>query len=804
MIKNSLNKKLKHLTKNILTIVCAPNGSGKTSSIKQYLQESNTMYMWANVNCSDDVQVIWEELIDFALQKEYGPRVLSGSQCPKTIQQCQAILDVWDTYLKQHLVIVIDDYEDQSCEHFTNFLCVLSRCESRFVHFIVVTAMLQDFQLLKIYEESNAKHFNARDFQLNEMDIQRLAKQKKIALSKQEINEISTFTSGWLPAIDIALRSIQNGGTIYTTSGLNELMHNIHFKQYSEEVKEGLMKLSILKEFTLEQAYYICESKATIRELDYLEANKIYIKKKDFQSFRFTPLFSEFLKQALIVSEIDYQFLYRKAGNWFLQKGDSINALTMYLEGNHFIDIIHLIEHNEYSLIHKVPKLMVEIFKRMPKEYKYYYPYVYLMHIYELITNVDSTSGKKLLERFYTDLKRGKYQEEDTQLLAEYYLICAVCQFNDNEKMLKYFHLAYKTFGNRSSKVAYPRMIASFGSCHLLYLYHNKLGNLKNLVDIANHEATKVAMMLGGVTSGFEYQVQAEYLFTTGAYEQVIGYAEVAYKEAYLHKQTSICICSLFVQARCALLLGDKEVYIKAVSKLRELHKNVSLEILKHELDCALAYLYLVQNHCDYVADWIVEGDVSDVKIMHEAWAISFVMMILYHLKQEDYDKVKICCDIAELSLAKKNQLLGLLFVHLGRSVLYFRIDDEAAAFAHWEKAMEIAKADHIVSVFIEFYDLLFEVFEAVPKKDEYALYLWDLVKSRKRKERKTNPFAHLTNKEMEVVALFVDSMTAKEVADSLVLSENTVRTHVKNVYAKLDITKKTELVQLYEQYKKY
>ncbi len=553
MIKNSLAKKFERLNENLLTIVCAPDGSGKTSSINRFLQQMKWDHVLVNITQTSDMSLVWKELLQEACEKQYAPKSICRANYPKTLQSVKSVIEKWDAHLKDHLVVVVDDYEDQKCVAFTEFLCSLSRLHSKHLHFIVLTQRIRDFQLLKIFEENNTPHLFGRDFKLNEADVLGIAKKRNITLSKEEAKEVLEFSAGWLPAIDIAFRSIQNGGTLYTTSGLHELMQKGSFKNYSDEVKEGLMKLSVLKEFSLEQALYICESKATIRELDNLEMNKMYVKKKNLQKFHFTSSFGESLKQALMMSDIDSSLVYRRAGNWFLLRGDRINALMMYWEGNNFIDIIHVIESNEYSLIHEAPKLVVDIFKRMPMEYKYNYPYIYLMHIFDLITNIDNNSGKKLLERFYEDLQEGYYKEDKQQLLGEYYLMKAVSHFNNSKAMLENFQLACEAFQDGHSKVAYPMMIASFGSCHILYLYHNQLGQLGELVKTANKEAKNISRIFQGVTSGFEYQVSAEYNFMIGNYEQVLGYAEVAYKEAFLQKQTSLCICSLFVQARCAI-----------------------------------------------------------------------------------------------------------------------------------------------------------------------------------------------------------------------------------------------------------
>lgn len=55
----------------------------------------------------------------------------------------------------------------------------------------------------------------------------------------------------------------------------------------------------------------------------------------------------------------------------------------------------------------------------------------------------------------------------------------------------------------------------------------------------------------------------------------------------------------------------------------------------------------------------------------------------------------------------------------------------------------------------------------------------------------------NLTERESEIVGLLLKGRTYKMVAEELFLSENTVKTHIKNIYSKLNINSKAELIKL-------
>ncbi|HOS68749.1 MAG TPA: LuxR C-terminal-related transcriptional regulator [Bacillota bacterium] len=54
-----------------------------------------------------------------------------------------------------------------------------------------------------------------------------------------------------------------------------------------------------------------------------------------------------------------------------------------------------------------------------------------------------------------------------------------------------------------------------------------------------------------------------------------------------------------------------------------------------------------------------------------------------------------------------------------------------------------------------------------------------------------------LTERESEIAALLLKGRTYKMIADELYLSENTIKTHIKNIYSKFNIQSKTELIKL-------
>ncbi len=118
-------------------------------------------------------------------------------------------------------------------------------------------------------------------------------------------------------------------------------------------------------------------------------------------------------------------------------------------------------------------------------------------------------------------------------------------------------------------------------------------------------------------------------------------------------------------------------------------------------------------------------------------------------------------------------------------------------------EALEDAACDNILMSFVLYHsrisDLLKEVFRIqattktnIPKKliDKLKLAL-----EKREKFKKINAESGLSDRELDTLKLIAEDMTNQEIADRLFISLNTVKTHLKNVFLKLEADSRTKAV---------
>ncbi|GMQ59748.1 hypothetical protein AN1V17_41480 [Vallitalea sediminicola] len=75
-----------------------------------------------------------------------------------------------------------------------------------------------------------------------------------------------------------------------------------------------------------------------------------------------------------------------------------------------------------------------------------------------------------------------------------------------------------------------------------------------------------------------------------------------------------------------------------------------------------------------------------------------------------------------------------------------------------------------------------------------YTIYITENPQSKKINDEKLINYK-LTKREIEIIDLLLKGLTNNEMADSLFLSSHTIRTHIQNIYSKMNVTNRTALL---------
>lgn len=133
-------------------------------------------------------------------------------------------------------------------------------------------------------------------------------------------------------------------------------------------------------------------------------------------------------------------------------------------------------------------------------------------------------------------------------------------------------------------------------------------------------------------------------------------------------------------------------------------------------------------------------------------------------------------------SRAKSIACIPLKFKGIGMGVLY--IENEFSPEFYTKEQLELLEM-------ISEQMLLAKLTQAFTEQD-YAAHRYD---------SNCDSIELLSDREIEVLKLVAEGMTNQEIAEKLVISHNTVKTHMKNIYSKFKVSRRVQLVEKAKEY---
>lgn len=196
------------------------------------------------------------------------------------------------------------------------------------------------------------------------------------------------------------------------------------------------------------------------------------------------------------------------------------------------------------------------------------------------------------------------------------------------------------------------------------------------------------------------------------------------------------------------------------------------------------------------------EGMSIGEKITHanETAYISFAHILLDENRLEDAEKLlSKLHDQAE----KGKRVERLIDIKILYAIMYKSMEQRETAISSLMQAIELASEENIITYFIskraQIEDLLQEVYKIqatretrIPKQ-----YLENLQIAFKKRESlsKRRDDNELSSREIDTLKLIALGLSNQEIADKLFISQNTVKTHLKNVNLKLETDSRTMAV---------
>jgi len=155
--------------------------------------------------------------------------------------------------------------------------------------------------------------------------------------------------------------------------------------------------------------------------------------------------------------------------------------------------------------------------------------------------------------------------------------------------------------------------------------------------------------------------------------------------------------------------------------------------------------------------------------------------------------------------LAEKHEFVDLAIYYWSLKALLLDLNNQVKnAIAALNKALDLAYPGGFIRVFIDLGKPMRDLIQKSLAYEPHMIYKRRLLLafSDDRIEQQTSVSPsheitiELTPREFEILQLIATGMSNKAIQEHLMLSKNTVRTHIKNLYSKLGVHSRTQAVQ--------
>lgn len=793
-----------------LTIVEAPMGYGKTTAIREYLNNSDCHVLWQRIDDSDKIN-FWKGFchLIYSLDPECSENLIHLGFPNDSISKQEAFQLIKQMKLSQKTVLVLDDYHHVNIEEVDAFIKLLVTEEIDHLYIVLITRFIKFNNMEEIYIKGFLYYLTKNVFTLRADEIKKYFKVCGINLTDSEADKLYFYTEGWIGALYLLMMDYNRAGGFEKTDSIYKLLEKAIYDPFSSEIKEFLITISVFETFTLEQAIHMWQKENAGQLLDeIISKNALVTYDLQSKTYQFHNIFTHFLKNQFDKKNLEYkQRVFIRTADWYLEKGDYLAAMNSYYMAEDFHGLFNAIEADKGHSIHNEQKeIFIQYFETCPDLIKQSHPIALLIYGLCLFSFNEAERFERLCGEFISAIESNDRLDKDSvnELMGEFELLLNFTCYNNISQMMEHVKKASKLL-TCSAQFIDTQGGFTFGSPSILYMFYREAGTLEKDVELIKEAMPFYHKVANGHAIGAEFVMEAERLYNLGDLEN----AEIiSHKACYLasqHGQGEILICAMFLQARIALYKGDYSVIQNICQQLSKEIKQRKWYNLIHTIDLCETFIYCSLKANEKIPSWIMNGDFNSSRLYFPAMAfLNIVYGRALLISGEHYKLLGIADHLINTASIFPN-LLGQIYSYIHIACANERIHRKADAFAALQQALDIAIQDQIYMPFVENCDYIGPMLMELQLQGNYrqhatkilelnVTYQKSLAKIRKGHFTKKKP--ELSERELEIAKLAAEGFSNREIGEKLYISQNTVKTLLKRIFEKLEINSRALLKQ--------
>jgi LuxR family maltose regulon positive regulatory protein len=791
-------------------------GYGKTTSVRNYLDNREIRMIWVSLSGSDgDDLIFWHKLCSSTkrIYPEIGTQLMDMG-FPQDAGQLSDVMDyIWNFSDSIPKVIVIDDYHliNQS-KQVATLIEVITEEEIPNLHIVLISRTRPQFNYMNLLAKGLCNYLNTELLAFNKQEIKEYLYLTGYTATEEEIKTLYRYTNGWIAAIYLLALGLKQGIPVTEASYITKLVEKNLFSSFPDTTKQILLKLSLLDSFSVPQAVQILEDSQVSDIIEQLmEQNAFILYDRQTGIYQLHNVLLEFLREKFI-SEAEKKHVCHCAGGWYFEQEDYVRAIDYYHRAGKIEELLEQMNQkkNMRSGFLGV-ELLYQVFTEIPAGWYVKYPYP-LLHFALCFT---LSRDKRMMEessRILALLEEHFKKEENTSsnqcncILGEIEIVKIFHVFNDAQEMVEYSKNADQLLLGEASCTVFRDDAFTFGVPHFLYSYYCEVGKLKETVACLKEGFPP--RVFNGCGTGCDLVALAEYALETGDLKRAYILAEQATYRAEAADQVCIMICADFAKMRFYLATGEikkaKELLLTARKYLTDpkYQVNPQSKVIYHAaLDMCEGYLYGCLKQIELIPEWLRTKEMPARILMMRGLAFQYIIYGNVIALEQNWARLEILCERFMEEYNIFHNQLGFLHNSIYEASAKYHLYGMKAGLDTLLPVLKETWQDGIVLPFAEHYEYALPLLYELQKQNRFdAGYLEKVIKLceqyRDHVKLHLSMDAILTEREIQVLKLLSRGMTQHEIAKSLCFSVSTAKKHLESIYRKLNVNNKISAVQ--------
>lgn len=786
--KENINKLLNQIYDVKIIYIHGPIGCGKTTAVRE----------WCN---SIDEEVLWYSIDENGIESNKLIDTLS-----KRVRESD----------KKQKIIVIDNFERLKDKDKILFSIIDEIPKEYKLIFISCFAIPNGLKYFLVKRELEI--INYIDFLFNDQEIINYFKISGFNIDDENLKKIKKVTEGWVIGLNGILGALKLNENEFNEQMYRDAVLNAYafldyrvFERLDENIKDFAIELSLLDEIDLGIFKFIakCKNIDNIEKIlkEFFEGRIFFIKIRP-GVYKYINYIKKYLKYKMEkrYSKDDMNKMYGQIAQYYINNNEEVKAVDYYCNGGYYKEAIEILEKlSNVIYINLNLKIINKYIDIIPKEY---------------INKSPVLCAARFLNQFIC--QKGDLQETYKNLIAMRNLI-------PKEDIKRAQLEAVILYAKIAIKMNLKKILESFKECkHILAKNNYRLSATCLMLNIPS--------VLRGVRDFSSWSIHykfVESMFKESIKEMFaneslglldIAIAEVLYERNDLNNALmraskgvaasynggSIEIYFLGTLILIKILRAQGQSYkIKEIVQVLEnrIEEEKAIQ-LEENMKALKVRIELTLGNLDYALKWV---STLPNGIIIEEFSINkmffYISIIRTYVYNNMYTQALIGLESLSANLKNLNRTLDMIEINILRAMCYYKYNEEEKAFYYMDYAIKSAFKYKYVRIFADEGKLCAIILNKYLKNRhdlslELKKYVKKLINAANKSailspRKMTNELNQVTNSltksEEEVLNLLMDGFKYADISEKLNIKISTVKTHISNIYSKLNVKNKNE-----------